>query len=149
MLTFVAISEKSPSQKIEPSVTAPVSELIDDGRVAVYLTGQERNDIRGEMLAFLQAVQTFSYALADEDRDTLAETVRAVSTGAGEPIGRAIHEQVPVPFRETSQGARRGFGALADMADNVRFDQLQFQFSNIISRCAACHGSYGVIEANP
>ena len=101
------------------------------------------------MIAFLQGLQTASYALADSDRDLLLETAQDISKGAGEPIGRTIRQKVPAPFREMSQTVRHEFGALADMANEAPVGNLQLQFSTILSGCAACHGSYAVVEQQP
>lgn len=141
----------TPSTKAGPSILAPqpMAERSEDGRLAVYLTAEERAHVRKEMIAFLQGVQTASYALADSDRDLLAETARDLSTGAGEPIGRIIRQKVPAPFREMSQTVRSEFSALADMDDEAPVADLQLQFSTILSGCVACHSSYAIVEQHP
>jgi mono/diheme cytochrome c family protein len=149
-ITYVAMTGAH-STKAEPTINAPqpLAERTEDGRLAVYLTAEERAHVREEMIAFLQGVQTASYALADSNRDVLRETAQDLSKGAGEPIGRTILQKVPAPFREMSQTVRREFGALADMADEAPVAELQLQFSTILSGCAACHGSYAVVEQQP
>lgn len=149
-ITYLAMTGAH-STEAEPTIITPqpMAERTGDGRLAVYLTGEERAHVREEMIAFLQGVQTASYALADSDRDLLQETAQDLSRGAGEPIGRTIRQKVPAPFRGMSQTVRSEFGALADMADEAPIADLQLQFSTIVSGCVACHGSYAVVEQEP
>lgn len=135
----------------EPSTNTSdvASERTLDGRIAVSLKAEERAHVRGEMLAFLQGIQTATYAIAESDRPLLGETAVDLSKGAGDPTGQTIRQKVPPTFREMSQSVRREFGVLANMAEEASFPELQQQLSTVMNGCVACHGSYGVVEQVP
>jgi hypothetical protein len=133
---------------IKSAITIPAEARTSDGRLAIYLSPDEQDHISAEMLDFLRGVQTITYGFAEQDRALIGETAAHLSKGAGDPIGRSIRQKVPTSFRQLSQELRGEFGTLADMSANAPLNDLQYQFSNTTSRCAACHGSYSVVETS-
>ncbi len=115
-----------------------------DGRLALYYTADDRAHISGEMLGFLQGLQTISMAVAEEDRETIRDAAGALRRGGGQ--GQAVQQKSPEGFRMIGRSLRQDFGTISDMAMTADMDDLQLAVSDAMGKCAACHGSYKAVE---
>lgn len=121
-------------------------ERVPDGRLALYFTADDRAHISGEMLGFLQGIQTISAAVAEEDRETIREAADALRVGNGQ--GQAVQMKAPDGFRTIGRSLRQEFGAIADMSMTAEMSEIELTLSDAMTRCMACHGSYKVVEVS-
>lgn len=115
-----------------------------DGRIALYYTADDRAHISGEMLGFLQGLQTISAAMADEDRETIHDAAAALRRGNGQ--GMAVQMKSPEGFRVLGRSLRDDFSAIADMSGTADMADIQIAVSSAMSKCVACHGSFKAVE---
>lgn len=115
-----------------------------DGRIALYLTAEDRAHVSGEMLAFLEGIQTISAAALDEDRETIRETAEALRRGNAQ--GMAVQQKAPEGFRQIGRSLRQDFGAIADMSMTAGMPDIQLTLSDAMMKCSACHNSYKAVE---
>ncbi len=115
-----------------------------DGRLALYLTADDRTHVSAEMLDFLQGLQAIEAAIAEEDRETIRDVAGGLRRGNRQ--GQAVQAKAPEGFRAMGQSMRQEFGAISDMAMTTEMGDLQLAVSGIIGQCAACHGSYKAVE---
>jgi len=128
------------------SETAPRPERATDGRLALYLTADERGHVSAEMLQFLQGVQTISAAVSDEDRETIQATADNLRRGNGQGMG--VQMKAPDGFRQIGQSLRQEFGSIADMSLTSDMTDIQQSLSDAMTNCVACHGTYTVVEVS-
>ena len=126
--------------------TAPRPERTADGRIALYYTAADRAHISGEMLFFLQGVQTISAAVAEEDRETIRDTADSLRIGQGRGQGQALQAKSPEGFRTIGRSLRQDFGAISDMAMTADMSEIQMTLGDAMTKCVACHGSYKAVE---
>jgi len=138
LATLVLTNEEASKEGLDMSKPAPV----EDGRMPIAFTTQEREHIRSEMIAFLKGAYVISYGLAEEDRTLIGEAASELSRGAGDATGARIRAKAPEGFVSLSRGLRSDFGELAALSETADFSDLQLQFSATMSRCVACHGTY-------
>ena len=139
LMRFVATQNDLTDLANRPERTA-------DGRIALYFTADDRAHVSGQMLAFLQGVQTISAAVAEEDRETIRETADALRLGSGDGRGQAVQMKAPEGFRTIGRSLRQDFGAIADMSATAGMPEIELTLSDAMTKCAACHGSYKVAE---
>jgi hypothetical protein len=119
-------------------------ERTPDGRLALYFTADDRAHISAEMLGFLQGLQTIEAAIAEEDRETIRDVAAGLRRGNGQ--GQAVQANAPDGFRSIGQSMRQDFGDISGIAMTAEMDEIQLSVSGIMGKCAACHGSYKVVE---
>ena len=125
------------------------AERLPDGREAIHLNSDEQDHVSAQMRAYLQGLQTLSGAILDEDRALIAETALGLSIGADDATGRAINQKVPRAFRQLGKDLRGDFAAMSQGASQMPLEEVQALMAQSLSRCVACHGSYGVVQDAP
>ncbi|RAN39916.1 hypothetical protein [Hyphomonas sp. GM-8P] len=115
-----------------------------DGRLALYFTADDRSHVSAEMLGFLQGLEAIETAIAEEDRQTIRDVTDGLRRGNGQ--GQAVQAKAPDGFRAIGQSMRQDFSDISGMAMTAEMGEIQLAVSGIMGKCAACHGSYKVVE---
>ncbi len=115
----------------------------DDGRIAILLNTTERTHVMGEMRGLLEAVETITYAISQNDMASVSDMARTVGMGAtgSEPV--TLLAKLPLEFKSLGMATHQAFDDLAVEAE-VMGDGIVVleQLSAILSNCTSCHSSY-------
>ena len=147
-LAFTVMTRSPEPSRVETDQQVR-AERLPDGREAIYLSPDEQDHVSAQMRAYLQGLQTLSGAILNEDRALIAETALDLSMGAGDATGRAINQKVPPAFRQLGKDLRGDFAAMSQGAPQMPLEEVQALMAQSLTRCVACHGSYGVVQDGP
>ena len=120
---------------------------VPDGetRAVFVVTNHERQHIQSQMLAFLTALQTLNTAVAESDRELIAEVASAQATQhSPNAAGQTLRAKAPEGFTQISQSLRADFSALAEAAASEPMGEIQHRLGAITGKCVACHGTYAI-----
>lgn len=119
--------------------------LGDDGRTAILLNPAERTHVLAEMRGLLEAVESITYGISQNDLPAVAAAASAVGMGAagGEPI--TLIAKLPLEFKSLGMATHSAFDDLAlDANDNSDGMALLEHLSGILSNCTSCHAGYRI-----
>jgi len=117
----------------------------DDGRTALLLEAADRDFVLEEMRTFLEAVQTITEALPEEDMKTIEEASYKVGMAQARAIPAPLMGKLPIEFKTLGFSTHEAFDSLAvearEMGDpNVILTKL----SQLLINCNGCHASYRI-----
>ncbi len=115
----------------------------EDGRTAVLLSPAEHNKVLGEMRGLLEAVQTITVALVDEDMESVTATAHSVGMAAARAESPAMLAKLPLDFKALGMSMHKAFDDLgqeaADMGDGK---EIQRKLGALLEKCTSCHAGY-------
>ncbi len=118
----------------------------NDDRTAVVLTPGERDMILGEMRDFLEAVQTITGALAEDDMATVIETARAHGMAATGGVPTTLMGKLPLELKTLGFDTHKLFDGLADTAQKTKDPKAVLSgLGDLMLNCTACHASYKIV----
>lgn len=115
----------------------------EDGRTAILLTAAERDHVLAEMRGLLEAVESITYGISQNDLPAVATAASAVGMGAAgnEPI--TLIAKLPLEFKSLGMATHQAFDDLAieatDMGDNMVVLE---RLGGILGNCTSCHAGY-------
>ena len=115
----------------------------DDGRTAILLSAAERTHVLAEMRGLLEAVETITFGISQNDMSAVSAAARAVGMRAagGEPI--TLIAKLPLEFKTLGMATHQAFDDLAVEAEDKGDGTVVLeQLSAILSNCTSCHAGY-------
>ncbi len=115
----------------------------DDGRTAILLTESERDFVLGEMRGLLEAVETITHELSEDNMAGVAEAAKSVGMGSagGEPPTLIV--KLPLAFKTLGMSTHNAFDDLAMEAEDMGDGAVVLgQLSAILTNCTSCHAGY-------
>ena len=115
----------------------------DDGRISILLTAAERDFVLAEMRGLLEAVETITFELSENNMAGVAAAAKSVGmgSGGGEPV--TLIAKLPLEFKTLGMGIHQAFDDLAMEADDLGDGTIVLgQLSTLLSRCTSCHATY-------
>ena len=115
----------------------------DDGRTAILLTESERDFVLSEMRGLLEAVETITYELSEDNMAGVAEAAESVGMGSagGEPL--TLIAKLPLEFKTLGMSTHNAFDDLAMEAEDMGDGAVVLgQLSAILTNCTGCHAGY-------
>lgn len=115
----------------------------DDGRTAIMLSAGERDFVLAEMRAFLEAIETITVAIGENDMATAAESAHKM--GMIETVGTppSFVTKLPMEFRTLGSATHKAFDDLAMEAQDMGNEKIVLgKLGSLISNCTSCHASY-------
>ncbi len=115
----------------------------DDGRISILLTAAERDFVLAEMRGLLEAVETITFELSENNMAGVAAAAKSVGmgSGGGEPV--TLIAKLPLEFKTLGMGIHRAFDDLAMEADDLGDGNIVLgQLSTLLSSCTSCHAAY-------
>jgi len=120
-----------------------VAQSYDDGREAIYVSGEERAALLGEMRGFLETVQGTMDALVAEDMAAIAELNAAAGMRAAAATPAALTNKLPEPFRQLGVSTHKLFDGIAQEATDMGdIGAITEQIGGLLANCTACHATY-------
>jgi len=131
---------------VVPGDTRPSS----DGRVAIVMSGSERDMVLGEMRAFLEAVQTVTQGVVDNDLKGMVAAARRVGGEAQHGAPASLVAKLPLEFKKLGFDTHARFDQLAQNATDLgdTADALT-ELAELLQNCTACHATYRIEVENP
>ncbi len=120
----------------------------DDGRLAVQLSKDERNDLLLEMRKWLQSSQGILAAASLQDFVTVATIAKSSGMAAEAATPGSLFRKLPVEMKALGFDTRRKFDEIATDAEKLKDSQhIVKQLSTAMNNCIACHAAYRFVEA--
>lgn len=120
-----------------------------DGRTAIVLTAQERDQVLREMRGMLQSVQGVVQGLANDDMAAVAKAARASGMGAAGDASPALMAKLPLGFKQQALSMHKGWDGLAQLAEQgASSDEILLRFDTQLSSCIGCHAGYQIQSAS-
>ncbi len=119
------------------------SQAIADQRTPILVSAAEQDALLGEMRSFLEAVQTITEALAENDMATVAETAKTMGMRAAKGVPAPLMKKLPMDFRKMGMVTHIAFDELAqsvEVADNPL--EVVAELGDLMLNCTACHATY-------
>ncbi|MEE9389234.1 MAG: hypothetical protein V3U96_11550 [Paracoccaceae bacterium] len=117
----------------------------DDGRTAILLAPGERDHVLGEMRGLLEAVQSITEGLANDDMEQVAASATSVGMALAGDENPTLIAKLPLQFKKNGFAAHTAFDNLAANArDFGDKDMLLQELSVILGACTACHAGYRI-----
>ena len=118
-------------------------EKIEDGRMVIQLTANERDFILSEMRAFLDSVQQITQGVASGDFDTAAKAANKVGRIAQQDVPGALIGKLPLEFKKMGFDTHSQFTQLALDAEQLGdSEHTVTQLGTLLQNCVDCHASY-------
>ena len=120
----------------------------DDGRLAVQLSKDERNDLLLEMRTWLQNSQAILAAVSDQDFATAAKVATSSGMAAEAATPGSLFRKLPVEMKALGFDTRKKFDEIAADAEKLKDSQHTVkQLSIAMNNCIACHAAYSFVES--
>lgn len=120
----------------------------DDGRLAVQLSKDERNDLLLEMRTWLQNSQAILAAVSSQEFSTVATIARSSGMAAEAATPGSLFRKLPVEMKALGFDTRKKFDEIATDAERLKDSRHTIeQLSVAMSNCVACHAAYRFVEA--
>jgi hypothetical protein len=113
---------------------------VDDGRTSILLTVDERNYVLAQMRGLLEAVETITLELSEDNMNGVATAARSVGMGSagGEPA--TLIARLPLEFKILGMATHSAFDDLAMEAKDMGNSSVVLgQLSSILTNCTSCH----------
>lgn len=115
----------------------------DDGRTAVILSPAEKIRVLGEMRMMLEAVQTITESIVNDDMDAVVESATAVGMAAARAESPTMLAKLPIEFKTLGFATHQAFDDLAlEAKDMGNGEVILAELGDLILNCTACHTSY-------
>ncbi|MDH5361348.1 MAG: hypothetical protein OEX03_12320 [Gammaproteobacteria bacterium] len=116
-----------------------------DGRKAVVLNEAEKDLLLSEMRGFLISVQQITTAVSAEDMKKIADSSRAMGTGAAAAVPATLMAKLPLEFKQLGLDTHKQFDMIALDAEQLGDPQHSLkQLGHLMQNCLACHATYQV-----
>lgn len=114
-----------------------------DGRSAIQLNPGEKDMVLAEMRAFLQAVQSITVGLSNDDMENVVKSARSVGMAAQQDVPGTLIGKLPLAFKKLGFDTHSKFDMLALNAEQFGdpVDTLK-ELSVLMENCVACHAAY-------
>jgi len=120
----------------------------DDGRLAVQLSKDERNDLLLEMRTWLQNSQAILAAVSAQKFDAVATIAKSSGMAAEAATPGSLFRKLPVEMKALGFDTRKKFDEIATDAERLKDGQHTIeQLSIAMNNCVACHAAYRFVEA--
>ncbi len=117
-----------------------------DTRTVIPMSAAQREELRAQMRAHLESVQTILAALAAADWDAVKKA--AGSFGPGQGPAHRFREALPEGWFTFARPMHQAMRAIVDEASiEQRSAQVVAELANATAQCTACHASFR-IESN-
>lgn len=119
------------------------TEQLDDGRISVKLTKDEKNRILSEMRLLLSGVQTILSAALDNDFKVVEKTATSLGMKIAAEEHPSLLAKLPIDLKKIGLGVHRRFDELANRARaGASKDEVIKEVSDIMLTCVGCHEAY-------
>ncbi len=125
-----------------------------DSRAAINMSEAQRQDLRTQMRAHLEAVQAILAALADSNWDAIGTAAASFGPGPGRGMGQGQGHQGPMhSFRSAlpdgwfnyARPMHQAMRAIADEATSEkRSSEVIAELARATAQCTACHASFRI-----
>ena len=120
----------------------------DDGRLAVQLSKDERNDLLLEMRTWLQNSQAILAAVSSREFAAVATIAKSSGMAAEAATPGSLFRKLPVEMKALGFDTRKKFDEIATDAERLKDSQHTIeQLSIAMNNCVACHAAYRFVEA--
>ena len=114
-----------------------------DGRMAIHLTGGERDLVLTEMRAFLESIQQVTTGITANDMQLVAAAARKSGKAAQAAVPGTLVGKLPIAFKKLGFDTHARFDQLAlDAEEFGESDHALSQLSTLMENCVACHAAY-------
>ena len=114
-----------------------------DGRMAIHLTGGERDLVLTEMRAFLESIQQVTTGITANDMKLVAEAARKSGKAAQAAVPGTLVGKLPIAFKKLGFDTHAKFDQLAlDAEEFGDSEHALSQLSTLMENCVACHAAY-------
>lgn len=119
------------------------TEQLDDGRISVKLTKDEKNRILGEMRLLLSGVQMILAAALDNDLKVVEKTAASLGMKVAVDEDPALLTKLPIDLKKIGLGVHKRFDKLAAKAHSgATKEEVIREVSDIMLTCVSCHEAY-------
>lgn len=120
----------------------------DDGRLAVQLSKDERNDLLLEMRTWLQNSQAILAAVSAQDFSAVANIAKSSGMAAEAATPGSLFRKLPIEMKALGFDTRKKFDEIATDAEGLKDSHHTIeQLSIAMNNCVACHAAYRFVEA--
>lgn len=114
-----------------------------DGRTAIVVTAQERDQILLEMRMFVETVQTIIVANNAGDLNSIALATKGVGRAAQGQMSSVLVGKLPMGFKELGFDTHYRFDQLGlDAEQQMSPEHISQQLGALMGNCVACHKTY-------
>jgi len=114
-----------------------------DGRTAIIVTPQERDQILLEMRMFVETVQTIIVANNAGDMNSIALATREVGKAAQGQMSSVLVGKLPMGFKKLGFDTHSRFDQLGlDAEQQMSPEHILQQLGALMGNCVACHKTY-------
>lgn len=116
---------------------------LDDGRISVKLTKDEKNRVLGEMRLLLSGVQMILAAALDNNLKVVEKTATSLGMKVATEEDPSLLAKLPIDLKKIGLGVHRRFDKLADKAHSgATKEEVIREVSEIMLTCVGCHEAY-------
>ena len=120
-----------------------------DGRMAIHLTGGERDLVLTEMRAFLESIQQVTKGVTADDMKLVAESARKSGKAAQGAVPGTLVGKLPIAFKKLGFDTHAKFDQLAlDAEEFGDSEHALSQLSILMENCVGCHAAYRFSMSN-
>ena len=114
-----------------------------DGRTSIVLEAGERDLVLSEMRGFLEAVQTITEGLANNDMTSVAAAAKQVGMANTKGVPVSLMGKLPMDFKALGMDTHNAFDKLAMEAQDMGNGKIILtNLSQLLLNCTACHASF-------
>lgn len=114
-----------------------------DGRSAIRLSPGERDLVLIEMRAFLESVKGIVAAANDGDMAKVAESARAVGSGAAQEVPVSLMAKLPLEFKTLGLATHSAFDDMVAEAEGIGESKVVMaKLAALMNNCTTCHAGY-------
>jgi len=118
-------------------------EQVDDHRLAILVTANERDQILSEMRVFLQSAQQISSGIAEGDMALVASAARKAAQNTQSITPGALDDKLPDGFTTMGLDTRARFEALAVESEGQDDQGRALSgLSVLLENCVSCHTAF-------
>lgn len=120
-------------------------------RIAIELSAEHRQVVHQGMTNFFAVLTDLNQALSEGDLASVAPIAKRAGGDALAEIPTSLMTQLPAGFKQAGFTVHGQFDELAQRASagQISTTEVQQVMTAIMKNCAACHGQYKIVEAQP
>lgn len=116
---------------------------IEDNRVAIQLTKNEKEIVLFEMRVFLESVQQITNGIVNKDMPAVVTAARKSGKEAAVAVPGTLIGKLPIGFKKLGFDTHAKFDGLALDAEQLGDDSHSLSQLNILlENCVACHSTF-------
>jgi len=117
-----------------------------DGRVAVHLSGPEKNYVLAEMRALVSGVNRIFVALGQEDLEKVAKISSSLGMIMATDDQPELLLKLPVQLKTWGLGLHKEFDTLAtEIRGGLTQKQTLVRLGDMTAACVSCHATYKLV----